>query len=248
MNTTRIPGLLAAASLAIGATHGAFAQRTDAYGLDTAGVVVKTSSGQCLHTSSWTPQKALRECEPALTPAPAAAAPAEPSPPVVAPPPAPVAVAPEPPAPAPVARVLDSDGDGVLDDADRCPGTPAGTKVDAAGCEIVEAVVLKGVKFESNSARLTKDSLPVLDAAAEALLRRPKLSTEVAGHTDDRGGQKLNQALSQKRADAVRAYLVSKGVPAGSLTARGYGEDNPVADNQTVAGRAANRRVELRTR
>ena len=221
MNTPRIPRLLLAASLAIGATQVATAQRTDAYGLDSAGVVVKTSTGLCLHTSSWTPDKALRECEPARVPAPAAAAPAEPSPPVVATPPAPpppVAVAPEPPAPAPAARVL------------------------------VEAVVLKGVKFESNSARLTKDSLPVLDAAAETLLRRPKLSTEVAGHTDDRGGQKLNQALSQKRADAVRDYLVAKGVPAGNLTARGYGEDDPVADNKTVAGRAANRRVELRTR
>lgn len=249
MNTIRIPGLLVAASLVIGATPAALAQGTDAYGLDSAGVIVKNSAGLCLRTSSWTREKALRECDPALFPAPAAAAPAElPPPVVVAPPPAPVAVAPEPPAPAPVARVLDSDGDGVLDDADRCPGTPPGTKVDAAGCEIVEAVVLQGVRFESNSARLTKDSLPVLDAAAEALLRRPKVTTEVAGHTDDRGAPKFNQGLSQKRADAVREYLISKGVAAANLTARGYGEDNPIADNKTPAGRAANRRVELRTR
>ena len=248
--------MLGAALLAFGTAQGAFAQRTDAYALDSAGVIVKDPFGLCWRTSSWTAEKAVRECDPALFPAPAAAAPAapaEPPQPVIAtppppPPPPPVAVAPEPPAPAPVARVLDSDGDGVLDDADRCPGTPAGTKVDAAGCEVVEAIVLKGVNFESNSARLTKDSLPVLDAAAEALLKRPKVGTEVAGHTDDRGAQKLNQALSQKRADAVRDYLISKGVPAANLAARGYGEDSPIADNKTAAGRAANRRVELRTK
>jgi len=251
MNISQVCRMLGATLLAFAATQGAFAQRTDAYALDSAGVIVKDPFGLCWRTSSWTPEKAVRECDPALFPAPAAAAPAapaEPPPPVVAAPPAvPIAVAPEPPAPAPVARVLDSDGDGVLDDADRCPGTPAGTKVDAAGCEIVEAIVLKGVTFESNSARLTKGSLPVLDAAAEALLKRPKVSTQVAGHTDDRGAQKLNQALSQRRADAVRDYLISRGVAAASLTARGYGEDNPIADNKTAGGRAANRRVELRT-
>jgi outer membrane protein OmpA-like peptidoglycan-associated protein len=232
---------------------GAAAQpRTDAYVLDPSGTIVKDPFGLCWRTSSWTADKAVRECDPALFPAPAAAvpAPAEPVAPVVAAPPAPVIIAPEPPAPPPpvAARVIDSDRDGVLDEADRCPGSSAGAKVDASGCEIVEAIVLKGVNFETNSARLTKDSLPVLDAAAQALLKRPKVSTEVAGYTDDRGAEKHNVALSQKRADTVREYLIAKGVPAGNLTSHGYGEEHPMADNKTAAGRAANRRVELRTK
>lgn len=248
----------------------AAAQRalTDAYLLDTSGVIVKTQSGICVRTSSWTPQKAVRECDPSLFPAEKAAAPAP------APAPAPAIVAPPPPPP--VARVVDSDNDGVPDTADRCPGTPAGArvdaqgceldsdgdgvvdrldkcpgtargvKVDAAGCEIAQPVVLRGVNFETDSARLTPDSFPVLDAAAATLIKRGDVKVEVAGHTDSSGGAKHNQVLSQRRADAVKAYLVSKGVPAANLTSRGYGATQPIADNKTASGRAANRRVELR--
>ena len=249
MDTAKLSGTLAAALLACLTAQGAFAQPTDAYALDSSGVIVKDPFGLCWRTSSWTAQKAVRECDPQLFPAEAAApapAPVEPPPVAVAPPPpppppAPVVVAPEPPAP--VAVVADSDGDGVLDDADRCPGTPAGTRVDARGCEVI---VLKGVNFATNSARLTPGSLATLDAAAETL-RRNGARTEVAGYTDDRGSEASNRKLSQSRAEAVRRYLVSKGVEPARLTARGYGEDNPLAENSTESGRAANRRVELHT-
>lgn len=141
---------------------------------------------------------------------------------------------------------LDSDGDGVVDRLDRCPGTKAGAKVDAGGCEIPEVISLKGVNFATNSATLTPGSTAVLDEAGATLARRGDVRVEVAGHTDNRGSAARNRTLSQQRAEAVMRYLVSKGASAANLTARGYGPDSPVADNKTEAGRAANRRVELR--
>ena len=141
---------------------------------------------------------------------------------------------------------LDSDHDGVVDRLDKCPGTRAGAKVDTTGCEIQEVIVLKGVNFATNSARLTGNSTTILDEAAATLVKRGDVKTEVAGHTDNRGSAQRNRTLSQARAEAVMRYLVSKGVNANNLTAKGYGQDNPVADNATESGRAANRRVELR--
>lgn len=143
---------------------------------------------------------------------------------------------------------LDSDRDGIVDRLDKCPGTRAGVKVDASGCEIPAVVVLKGVTFATNSARLTPASASILDEAAATLMQRSDVKTEVAGHTDNRGSPAANKALSQQRAEAVMRYLVSKGVNAANLSAVGYGQERPIADNATEAGRAANRRVELRTR
>jgi outer membrane protein OmpA-like peptidoglycan-associated protein len=137
----------------------------------------------------------------------------------------------------------DSDGDGVPDDRDRCPGTIAGARVDASGCEVV---TLKGVNFANNSAELNAESMAVLDQAAAGLKRRGDIKVEVGGHTDNRGTAQLNRDLSQRRAESVMRYLVSKGATAANLTARGYGPDSPVADNKTSSGRAENRRVELR--
>lgn len=157
---------------------------------------------------------------------------------------APVAAAPvskKPAAKAPV--VKDSDGDGVIDSKDRCPGTAKGITVDPNGCEVI---ILKGVNFETNSAKLTSSSLSILDSAVVALKKRGDIKVEVAGHTDSQGAAAYNQSLSSARADAVRTYLINKGVSAGNLSARGYGENEPVASNGTAAGRAANRRVELR--
>jgi OOP family OmpA-OmpF porin len=107
-------------------------------------------------------------------------------------------------------------------------------------------VVLKGVNFATNSAQLTPASSTVLDEVAATLVKRNDIRAEVAGHTDDRGAADYNRSLSQRRAESVRAYLLSKGVDASRLTARGYGEDSPIADNKTEKGRAENRRVELR--
>ena len=140
---------------------------------------------------------------------------------------------------------LDSDGDGVVDSKDRCLDTPAGTAVDARGCKLQETIVLKGVTFATASAELTGDSHRVLDEVVATLRRNPDLKLEVAGYTDSRGSHSFNVRLSQKRAEAVRDYLVSQGIAADRLTAKGYGPSDPIADNATEAGQAANRRVEL---
>lgn len=142
---------------------------------------------------------------------------------------------------------LDSDGDGVVDSKDACPGTPAGVKVDAKGCEIMaKAISLSGIYFRTDSAELKSESIAVLDATADTLNANPGVGVEIAGHTDSQGDAGYNQGLSQRRADAVRSYLISKGVNGSRLSAAGYGETQPVADNGTSEGRAQNRRVELR--
>ena len=148
-------------------------------------------------------------------------------------------------------RASDSDRDGVDDTKDKCPGTAAGTRVDAAGCPILftEArtpVVLRGVTFETGRSALKPDSYTILDIVAASLIANPDIKIEISGHTDNTGSAATNTRLSQARADAVRAYLASKGVAPERMIAKGYGPSQPVAPNTTLAGRAQNRRVELR--
>jgi adhesin transport system outer membrane protein len=140
----------------------------------------------------------------------------------------------------------DEDGDGVTDDKDRCPGTPRGTRVDAQGCPLKEIIDLKGVHFEYNSYALRPDSYPILMDAVKVLKRYPELRVEVAGHTDYHNTVAFNQILSDRRANAVRDYLIAQGIEAGRLTAKGYSELQPIADNTTEEGQAMNRRVELK--
>ena len=140
---------------------------------------------------------------------------------------------------------LDDDGDGIVNRLDQCPDSKTGERIDSKGCKIPEVIVLKGVNFESGSDTLLSDSKPILDDAAETLKRNPGIVVEVAGYTDNVGKAVANKALSQKRAEAVSAYLVGKGVPAGSLKAKGYGMENAISDNNTAEGKAKNRRVEL---
>jgi outer membrane protein OmpA-like peptidoglycan-associated protein/outer membrane protein W len=160
-------------------------------------------------------------------------------PPSLPPPPPPVVAA------APVSAPLDSDGDGVPDSIDRCPGTPPGLKVDAYGCEI-DAMVLAGVTFETGSAKLTAESADVLDKVVAVLRQRPNAKAEIHGYTDSRGGDLLNQKLSEKRAASVMAYFVDHGIPADNLSAQGFGKLDPVASNATPEGRAQNRRVTVK--
>ncbi len=139
----------------------------------------------------------------------------------------------------------DTDADGIVNRLDQCPDSAAGEKVDSKGCKLEEKIVLKGVTFANGSADLVGDSERVLNDVSSTLLRHPELHIELAGYTDNRGAIGFNVRLSQRRAEAVRDYLVKQGIPKSHMTAKGYGPANPVADNNTKSGRAENRRVEM---
>jgi OOP family OmpA-OmpF porin len=151
---------------------------------------------------------------------------------------------------------VDSDHDGVPDGLDQCPDTRPNTPVDAKGCPNIpkaeplftperNSLVLEGVNFETNKADITPDSVAILEKVAASLKDWPDVKVEIGGHTDSSGSNALNQELSQRRAEAVKSYLEAKGIDAGRMTAKGYGESKPVADNKTAEGKAKNRRVEL---
>jgi OOP family OmpA-OmpF porin len=140
----------------------------------------------------------------------------------------------------------DTDGDGVLNGDDDCPNTPPGVRVDSRGCEIQKVTALEGVGFATNSDELTPASRDILDGTAAELARYPEMKVEIAGHTSSTGPDEYNLDLSQRRAQAVADYLISKGLNPARFTVKGYGESEPVADNGTREGRAQNRRVELR--
>ncbi|HUS24353.1 MAG TPA: OmpA family protein [Candidatus Binatia bacterium] len=142
--------------------------------------------------------------------------------------------------------VDDADRDGVKDTFDRCPGTHPGLKVDESGCVVQQTTAIPGITFQMDSAKLTPEARITLDSVADTLKPQKELNVEVAGHTDNVGSEAYNMLLSQQRADAVRAYLLEKGVEESRVTAVGYGELEPVGGNDTEADRDRNRRVELR--
>jgi OmpA-OmpF porin, OOP family len=152
--------------------------------------------------------------------------------------PAPVVVAPPPREPAPIPREVVA----TPPPPEPCH-PPAGFQVDA-NCHIIEqTVVVRAVDFEYNLTRLTAPAQHTLDEVAAALLTQQELNVEVQGHTDSIGSAAYNLDLSNRRAAAVKAYLVGKGVRATALTAKGYGKAKPIASNDTAEGRAQNRRV-----
>ncbi|MEM8547842.1 MAG: OmpA family protein, partial [Pseudomonadota bacterium] len=108
-----------------------------------------------------------------------------------------------------------------------------------------ETVALEGVNFASDSEALTDASLAILDDIAQRLRNETDAVATIAAHTDSAGAADYNLALSERRAEAVVAYLMDQGIAATRLDARGLGEGQPIADNATSTGRAANRRVEL---
>jgi outer membrane protein OmpA-like peptidoglycan-associated protein len=148
----------------------------------------------------------------------------------------------------------DSDGDGVWDGCDECPDTPPDTPVRPDGCPKVaplfageqKTLILEGVFFEFDRAVLRPESRDTLDRVARSMVDWPEVQVEVAGHTDSIGTEEYNRDLSERRARAVVEYLRVQGVAIDHMRARGYGESQPIADNQDDGGRAKNRRVELK--
>ncbi len=172
--------------------------------------------------------------------------------------------------PAPVA-VVDSDGDGVPDDKDKCPNTPGGVKVDVFGCPLDSdrdgvanyldqcpntpmgaTVDARGcwtyaakVLFDINSAEVKSEAYPMLSESVLILKKNPKLKVEIDGHADKTGTAEYNIALSKRRAEAIKDFFVSRGIDPQRLTTHGNGFSKPAASNKTKEGRAKNRRVEL---
>ncbi len=148
-----------------------------------------------------------------------------------------------PPIPPPPPPKIDTDRDGVFDFTDQCADTPRGMAVDEKGCVVIEKVVLSGVNFALGSATLVPSASTALRTVAQAMKVSPAVEVEIGGHTDSVGPGDKNQRLSERRAAAVRQFLVGEGVDAARLTVKGYGESEPVDSNETTPGRANNRRV-----
>ncbi|MFT5354277.1 MAG: outer membrane protein OmpA-like peptidoglycan-associated protein [Polyangiales bacterium] len=142
----------------------------------------------------------------------------------------------------------DSDSDGVANNFDSCPGTPAETEVNGVGCPPApEAFTLEGVRFQSNRANILDESESTLLEALETLRRMPEDSRfEIVGHTDDQGESGANQRLSRERAEAILRWLIEHGLDRGRFEVRGFGEEQPIDTNDTDEGRAHNRRIEFR--
>jgi OOP family OmpA-OmpF porin len=165
----------------------------------------------------------------------------------------------------------DSDGDGVLDGLDKCPNTPPGTPVDASGCPVGQgprpqgqrqppppagpapavrgpsprAAVLRDAAFTVGSARLRPEAYPMLDSIATVLRADTTLRVEIGGHTASSRSESDSRQLAGLRVEAVRSYLIGKGVSPQRLVPRVYGASQPVTGDTTAAGRAINRRIEI---
>jgi OOP family OmpA-OmpF porin len=144
----------------------------------------------------------------------------------------------------------DTDGDGVVDRRDSCPGTLKTEAADAKGCPILfhkgaRSVVLRGVNFLPGRAQLTPQAREILRDVASQLVENPQYRVQISGHTDSQGTRLKNLKLSLARARTVETFLEANGVPPTQVTAKGFGPDVPVESNKTAAGRAKNRRVEL---
>lgn len=149
------------------------------------------------------------------------------------------------PVPAIAIAPMDSDADGVNDSIDQCPTTQTGVAVDQVGCDLF-AGVIEGVNFNSGSADLTNDARTILSSVVNTLQQYPHVGLSIMAHTDSQGDNGANKQLSKQRARSVAVYLVRGGVSAKRLRAYGFGEDRPIASNDTEEGRLRNRRVEFR--
>ena len=149
----------------------------------------------------------------------------------------------------------DIDKDGILNNADSCPEVPE-TKngfEDEDGCpdELPEEIkafsgVIEGIYFDTNRDSIKKKSETKLQNAADILAKFPSIRIEISGHTDSQGNDDYNAELSQRRADAVKQWLIDHGIDGGRLETRGAGENEPIASNKSKSGRGQNRRIEFR--
>jgi len=150
----------------------------------------------------------------------------------------------------------DNDNDGILDVDDKCPNEAETMNdyEDADGCpdkkpeiavEVGKTIVLEGVYFQNGKAALTVNSEVILDKVVRTMQENPDIEVEIWGFSDSRGNYDFNVKLSKRRADSVRDYLVRKGVYGSRINTKGFGPENPIAPNNTKAGRAKNRRIEF---
>jgi len=154
---------------------------------------------------------------------------------------------------------LDNDGDGIADTMDKCPNEPETVNgyQDEDGCpdtppvvekpviEMGKSLIFPGVTFQSGKALLTEEAMQTLQTVYQMLRDNPTVRIEIRGYTDNYGSAAKNLDLSQKRAAAVKQFLVGKGIESNRMVAIGFGQDKPIASNATAAGRAQNRRIEF---
>ena len=133
-------------------------------------------------------------------------------------------------------------GSNPLDPADDLNWPP---KKEELKVEIGKAMVLEGIVFKTGSAVISPESEDILTKAYNTLAQNPEIQVEIQGYTDNTGKRSVNMKLSKSRADAVKAWLVSKGIDATRITAKGVGPDKPIAPNKTAEGRQKNRRIEF---
>lgn len=214
--------VIGAALLGSGLT--AHAVANEGYAIDTQGQLVRDGFGDCIKLGHWTAAMAIAECDSSLVKKPAPA----PAPVVVAPASAPAPVVEAPVVVAPVVV------------------TPPAPVVPVFKTEVIEKpFTLEGTAFDTGSSKLKKAAGTQLAEVVDFAAGNPGSNLVVTGYTDSQGNEAKNVKLSAARAAAVKAYLVKKGVAADRISTKGVGSANPVGDNKTKEGRAANRRVEV---
>lgn len=210
----------------------------EGYLIDSQGHYVLDGFGACVKTGYWTPAMATAECDPSLVPKPVPVVMAPPPPklipkPTPAPAPKPIPI-PKLPVPVPKPPVV-------------VPPPPKPVVPMFKTVVTEKAMTIEGTSFDTGSAKLKKAANAKLAEVVAFAAANQDSNLVITGYTDSRGSEAKNVKLSAARAKAVKAYLIKKGVAADRLSTQGMGSADPVGDNKTKAGQAANRRVEIHT-